>query len=237
MEASSASRSADDQAQASPEIDPGYAMMEVATAAIHRMLQEQGLVVAPNVAGDGGIPPATDAPIADLTASSRQATHLSGAGAGATGAPATVAPGGAALTGFAAPATGTAPAPEAAARTQSVQSAAETLRAAPLPAAPRAASRAESMPVAKATRTPAPAQSPTAAPAPHLASPPAAPAIRRKVDTGVVHAESVEVVQRASDDTDAMNDAPAGMSLEEIARQVYPLIKDLLRHERDRFGG
>ena len=51
----------------------------------------------------------------------------------------------------------------------------------------------------------------------------------------MVQVSAVDVIQRHADEM--QDDGAAGaVSLDEIARQVFPILKDLLRFERDRFG-
>jgi len=219
-----------------PDEDGGYALMEEATAAIHRMMQEQGWTIPPDVAGGDAHSAQRQqtAPAIPLSAmpSAGEPGKLR-ANAQQFDAPVS-SPSPAPL--LHAPATDAAPSWGASSQVQrAIAPPSESRRAAPQPPAPRASGSAESMPVARIQRTPAQTASPSIASAP--VAPPVVAPINRGMDGSSAHATSVEVVQRAPEDVEEpWDDAPVGMSLEEIARQVYPLIKDLLRDERDRFG-
>lgn len=84
--------------------------------------------------------------------------------------------------------------------------------------------------------TPSPART-ALAPSPVAAPGRAAPVAITRAN-GVTQATSVEVIQRALDENSREQESESddAISLEEIAKRVYPLIKDLLRDERDRFG-
>lgn len=126
-------------------------------------------------------------------------------------------------------------------RTETARVESTPVRATPTQSSTRPASApAPGMPVAKVQRAPAPAVPASAPMAP--ASPPqpfsqsfSSPVVSDARSSGVPVAH-VEVIQRDFDDIDTTDgDDAGGMSLDEIARQVYPLLKDLLRFERDRF--